>query len=273
MILVRLLKTVGPKLAEFLVDCVELDRYAKMEMNDMRQCIAPQEIKEGDLSAYLDEQAPPHVAAHVANCLYCQAEIANLLGTELLLDEVLYLEDCPDDVQMLHYVAGFLAGEVLENVAAHVASCPDCAQEYRALTAVSPQQQPAPPSFTSRLQEAGERLLQAVRLPGAPQLGMAMRGQQDMGEIYEASDYQIILGSKPAAFAPQIYLLEGQVIHTETGMPLEAVAITLLQEDKTVTTGETNMLGYFQLERLSSGSYTLEILIESDRIVIKNLSV
>ena len=54
---------------------------------------------------------------------------------------------------------------------------------------------------------------------------------------------------------------------------LEAAAITLRQDDRTVTTGKTNMLGYFQLERLSSGNYTLEILIESDRIIIKDLSV
>lgn len=236
----------------------------------MRQCIAPKEIQEGDLAAYVVGQAEAHVVNHVANCLFCQAEAAQLLETELLLDELLYLEDCPNDEQMLQYVAGLLSGTQLADVEAHVASCPDCAREYRQLTAVSPTELPTPSTPANPLKELGKQILQALQVPISPKLGLSMRGQQDLGQLYEAGDYQIILGSKVTELPQRSHQLQGQIIHSETGMPLSSAAVTLQQQGETIATSKVNPLGYFQMNNLKSGRYRLQIAAEDTHIIIEN---
>ena len=237
----------------------------------MRQCIAPLEIKEGDLAAYVAGQAPSRVANHVATCPFCQAEAARLLDTELLLDELLYLEDCPEDELMLGYVAGLLSSEDEAAVAAHVGSCPDCAREYRLLTAVSAPETTPAPSLSGRLQALGKQIIQAVQQPGSLKLATSMRGQQDIGQLYEAGNYQIILGSKAIELPQRSHQLQGQIIHTETGLPLAAAVVTLQQQEATVTTIDVNQLGFFQISDIDSGQYSLQIAAETELIIIENL--
>lgn len=63
-------------------------------------CIAPAEIKEGDLVAYLEGNASSQVASHVAACSACAAEIQALRLTDSILQRVLSQSDCLVDDQV-----------------------------------------------------------------------------------------------------------------------------------------------------------------------------
>ena len=47
-------------------------------------CIAPEEIQEGDLVAYLEGDAPLRVKDHIARCAFCAAEIEALRKIDAL---------------------------------------------------------------------------------------------------------------------------------------------------------------------------------------------
>ena len=53
------------------------------------KCIAPADIQEGDLIAYLEGTAPAGVAQHLARCPACAAELESLRLTDLLLRQAL----------------------------------------------------------------------------------------------------------------------------------------------------------------------------------------
>lgn len=49
-----------------------------------KQCIAPQEIQEGDLLAYIEGDASPAVVRHIAHCTACAAEVESLREVDVL---------------------------------------------------------------------------------------------------------------------------------------------------------------------------------------------
>jgi hypothetical protein len=49
-----------------------------------KQCIAPQEIQEGDLLAYVEGDASPTVVRHIAKCSACAQEVESLREVDLL---------------------------------------------------------------------------------------------------------------------------------------------------------------------------------------------
>jgi hypothetical protein len=55
-------------------------------------CIAPHEIKEGDLVAYLEGAASKAVNDHISRCHFCQAEVKELKQ----LDDLIKLAPCLD---------------------------------------------------------------------------------------------------------------------------------------------------------------------------------
>ncbi len=55
----------------------------------VEQCIAPEEIQEGDLVAYIEGVASANVVAHVARCPACAAEVKALCITDSLLSSAL----------------------------------------------------------------------------------------------------------------------------------------------------------------------------------------
>ncbi len=53
------------------------------------RCLAPTEIQEGDLLAYVEGEASPAVARHIARCPVCAAEVAGLREMESLFSQAL----------------------------------------------------------------------------------------------------------------------------------------------------------------------------------------
>lgn len=239
----------------------------------MLSCIAPQQIEAGDLAAYIDGTAEKSVVQHILNCAFCQHEVAELKKADLLLTNQLFREDCPEPVQLLQYQAGFLDEAEETAVAGHIATCSHCTQELRQLAMEeTASEAPAPtagPSLLDKLRQAGLNVLEAIRLPDPPQLDLAVRGQQEIGQIYQAGDYQLVVGHQTPDFLSEGITLEGQLTHLLTGEPVAEGLITLHDATGSQQQASLDSFGYFEFEELASGQYVIEVVITGTAFMVE----
>ena len=119
------------------------------------------------------------------------------------------------------------------------------------------------PLFT-QLHNANPSSLAAIAQPYPPELlEMAVRGQQELGQIYKAGDYQLVLGYQPPDLFETGTLLEGQIINLLTQQPVDAGTISLLTTPETTQQTTLDTFGYFEFASLASGDYVLQIELPS----------
>lgn len=224
-----------------------------------------EDLREGDLLAYLEGEAPPALARHIVACPRCQAELAGLRAADALLSAALARADCPAPELLLRYQAGLLSAGESEPVARHLSACADCAAELALLAA------PPAPSPVGALARAGGRLLRALLQPAAPP-ALALRGDEPGARqlAYAVEGYQLLLASAPGRPATGPAQLEGQLL-----APDEPAAGTarLLAGARAVAEAEIDELGFFAFDGVTPGHYTLAIDVGEDRIVIEALEV
>ena len=75
-----------------------------------KKCVAPAELQEGDLIAYIEGDATPTVIRHITHCPICSAEVLALRKTEMLL--TLALQEQVDDQTIIAGGQGRLATQL-----------------------------------------------------------------------------------------------------------------------------------------------------------------
>src|SRR5688500_12617448 len=102
----------------------------------MTECVAPDKIKEGDLLAFLEGEAPAAVQAHVARCLHCRNEVTVLQQMNTLFAAALGDEraNCPETDELLQYQAGLLNQARQQRVQVHLKTCDYCQDELAELS-------------------------------------------------------------------------------------------------------------------------------------------
>lgn len=224
-----------------------------------------EDLQEGDLLAYLDGEAPPATARHIATCPRCQAELAGLRAAEALLSAALTRADCPAPELLLRYQAGLLGAEEAAIVAEHIAACADCTEELALLA------EPPAPSLAGSLARAGARILRALLQP-APPPALALRGDEPGGRrvAYAVEGYQVLLATTPGRPATGPAQLEGQLL--SPGAPATGMA-RISAGEAIVAEAEVDELGFFAFDQLPPGSYTLTLDLGEDQIVVEPLAV
>jgi anti-sigma factor RsiW len=224
-----------------------------------------EDLREGDLLAYLEGEAPPALARHIAACPRCQAELAGLRAADALLSVALTRADCPAPELLLRYQAGLLSASESEPVARHIAACEDCAAELALLEA------PPAPSAVGGLARAGVRLLRALLQP-APPPALALRGDEPAARqlAYAIEGYELLLATAPGRPAMGPAQLEGQLLAPDA--PATGTA-RLLAGESTVAEAEIDELGFFAFEQVSPGSYSLLLDLGATQIVVEPLAV
>ncbi|MCL4266138.1 MAG: hypothetical protein KJ069_23210 [Anaerolineae bacterium] len=232
------------------------------------KCVNPQEIREGDLLAYMAGAARQEVGKHIAQCPYCAVEVAALRLLEVDFQVALERAYCPETDVLLQYHMRMLPAAERQQVQNHVLNCPDCQVELRHFLP-----QPTPLSWIEQLQRAGRTLVEAIQLPPPMQPAFVMRGSAQE-ESYQAGNYQIVLAKEPPIAAENRWGLEGQVIHNEnpTAIILQG-RVSLRQTDTLIAQDEVDSFGYFGLANIAAGIYTLHIELQVDDIIVNNVTI
>lgn len=239
---------------------------------DQINCIAPDAIEEADLWAYLEGMAPDHVAAHIHACEFCQQVVQGLIKTDLLLHEAGIRLACPDTAVLWQYANE--PATVAQPLAAHIHSCVHCQAELGQIRrAIYVPHAEAAASVTPSLYQKGKELIRAVLVPASDAPALAFRGQAAGPQIYQAAGYQIMIAKIPDTAVADSWQVEGQIMLTEP-LPDDFQALVILQEEE-VTAAEAaiNPVGYFALDGLKPGMYTLQINLPTASILIPDFQL
>lgn len=233
------------------------------------ECTNPTAIQEGDLSDYFSGMAPANVTRHITNCVTCQKEVADLQTVHAILEEVFYESECPDEEQLLAYQAGFLPRSEQKMIAQHLPDCLYCTQFVGRLQVISSRPDP----LLTRIVQTGKRILTAIFQPTQPQLALALLGDEEQQHIYQAGQYQIMLTTSIPLPGSNLWEIEGHIVnHSNPKMWYEG-RVTVLQDSKNVTSDEIDEFGFFALEDIPPGRYTLHIELSNTIIPIENFAI
>jgi hypothetical protein len=173
----------------------------------MIHCVAPKEMQDGDLLAFVEGEASATVRTHVARCLYCSQEAAALRQVDFLLVAAFERAECPESDLLLGYQTGMLSSAENKRVKRHVQDCRDCQGELAELMGESP------PSRLNRLttaasqslREVGKQVIGAVLLPTQPRPSLALRGENQQSAVYQAGSYRITLAKIPPLAGSKVW--------------------------------------------------------------------
>lgn len=234
------------------------------------QCIDPAALREGDLAAYLDGDAPPYVGVHLADCAACSDELATLQAAAATLQATFGRDACPAPDTLLDYAAGWLPPAQRAAADRHLADCTACQADLRMLKqAQGAESQLRMPAWSL---SPGRAPLIAVRqqLPTA-QAGMALRGDQNSTLIYETERYHLTLALLREP--DQRWMIQGTLIPT-SGEELDNDGVTpvyLISHDVIVASDKLDELGFFTLATGADDTYSLHIDTLPQPVIVAEL--
>lgn len=216
----------------------------------MNTCISPEEIEGWELEAYLHGDAPARVIQHVARCSACRARVNDQQGFHRRLQRALARADCPAADTLLQRRWGQLPLGRARVIDAHLASCAACRAEYAAFSG------PEPGPVQQMLAAAGQRLsvLTAIFQPAlAP--APVLRGAESPPAIYRVPerDWEIML---TYATGSRGHVLTGQLLGAGPE-ELTGAEAGILADDRLLLTTALDSTGWFALQPLPAGRYTL----------------
>ena len=232
------------------------------------KCIAPDEIKEGDVVRFIEGTAPQPVRDHIARCPACAAEVKALAQVDRALRERLFRASCPSADALLGYVTRTLPTDERKRIARHIKECPHCAAEVREL-------QQAEITSVSLLWEqvirTARAIIEAIVILPRPELAPALRGTPHPLGLFRAGDLDIALGIEASGPGP-VFRIRGRVM--KQGSPAsEAVGhpVRLIQQDTVIARQQVDELGYFVFEGVSPGRYELVLDYADADVVIRDI--
>ena len=231
-------------------------------MNEPMVCINPDEIAEGDLTAYLYGDATPQVRAHVARCAFCAAQVEQLRLVDAHLIAQYYRAACPTAETLAAFVFDRLPPVEKLRVAAHVRTCDLCAAEVaqgRAFAA------PEPPTLLERLRQA-----LALALVARPVMaGVASVRGADWQGRFEVADLVITL-------ALHNRRLTGRVRHRDAPPESDLSGQVWLVPDGAagdIPQAAVDARGYFELTVSAPGGYALLLRIGDQDVSVETVTI
>jgi hypothetical protein len=233
-------------------------------------CIAPEEIKEGDLIAFIESRASERVRDHIARCAFCAAEAAALAQVDCVLEAALYRESCPGMEALVQYQAGLLRARERRQIKRHVQACTLCAEELQRLSVLDA------PSYSlwEEMRRAARDVIEAVQWTPSLSPTAAMRGGRSGQRMYRAGEVDLALASEVERPLENLWTLRGRV--TRAGVAatdLTGHTVRLIQGQRIVASQSIDDLGYFSFGLLAAGRYELWLEQPGADSVIRDLVV
>jgi anti-sigma factor RsiW len=228
----------------------------------------PGAVTPEEIMAYVDGEAPEHLAAHIRSCPHCIAQASILARDQGKLHRLLYRFDCPSPHELGEYELGVVSPEARTQVAAHVLECPRCTDELQALRSfMAPEPMPQN-GMMDRLRRSVATLLTQ---PGLAYAGL--RGAGDTGvKTYRAGDVTITISSLPGAARGRV-TVAGLVTHESAEPEQLRGEVRLAAGEAPSHTGEVDEMGNFFLEDVAPGSYQMELQFPEQVVLIEDLQV
>ncbi len=226
-------------------------------------CIAPQEIRAGDLLAYVEGTAGPRVREHIARCASCADEVKTLARLDYILSTTPYREACPATTVLVQYQSGLLPARQRRQVERHLQMCPLCTSEVERIAALD--EPHASRSLWEEMRQAIHAVLEAVQWQPTPQAALVMRGGLVGPTLYQAGEWFVALGCEAPEQPDGLWVLRGRV--TRGGLPaaeLTGAPVWLVQAGRVISRRTVEELGYFVFDYLTAGIY--DVWIEPPRL-------
>jgi anti-sigma factor RsiW len=237
-------------------------------------CIDPGTVTPESLLAFVDGDAPPEVARHVAACPACSEEAASLASLQRRLGEALYRFDCPSGQSLGEYALDLLAPEARTAVARHVVDCLRCTAELRTLREFLAGDDP--PVLERGGVLAGLRRIVATLLAPAPAMApaaVALRGGSTSAQTYRAGDLTLTLGPGPQPRRGRASLM-GLVVREDGDLEVPpASTARLLAPSGAAEATEIDDLGNFAFDDLAPATYSLELQLGDTVVVVEDVPV
>jgi len=195
------------------------------------------------------------------------------------LDSDFDRDRCPDSEEVVGYYEGVLSASTRQEIERHLTVCCFCEEEMAMLTALGtePVSPPIPSPLRSRwsellqyLKQAGKEMLDAIPRP-APQPAFAVRGALRRQHLYQADQYQITFGVTRPTLTENRWKVAGK-IHEPASWDFPDGSILLFQDNTLATQGQVEE-GYFTLEHVTQGNYTVFFEIPDAGIRLTDFSL
>jgi anti-sigma factor RsiW len=228
----------------------------------MNQCINPDEIQEGDWSAYLHGEASEEVVRHVARCAFCAEQIERMRMVDTRLLAAFYRDECPTPEILADYALGNLLAAEKLRVAAHVRSCMACREDLAPFRALAEE----PPTLLRQLWESLALALVArpVSVAAVPVRGAGWQGR------FEADDLIITLSSQDGRLAGRV---RRRLAPTDASYHGQAWLLSRSMEEAQPIGGEVDDRGRIGFVKVAAGDYALLLKIGEHDTVVEEVQV
>ena len=242
------------------------------------KCISPGAIAPEAYIAYIDGEAAPDVARHIAECPACAAAAAEYATAQRRLHGRLWRVTCPTAQELGEYELQLLRPAEHTRIAAHIVACPRCEEEMRQLRAYLASEEPIPVRPAERLR----RVVATLFTPGAGVAAAGLRGSSAGGPLtYQAAGLTITLDLEPAprgGVNVTGLLVEDDVTgllwQDATGAEsATSQSAALVAADDTVRSAPVDEYGNFSFDAVATGAYRLEVMVGDRLVVIEELRI
>ncbi|PDW02135.1 hypothetical protein CJ255_15595 [Candidatus Viridilinea mediisalina] len=234
-------------------------------------CLDPTQMPEGALLAYLEGEASPQIAAHLAHCSACRQAAVALRDTQVHIELLTLRAACPPVEALLGYQEALLAPAEAAVLATHLDHCAHCRAELAELTAASQERETL--SLAERLIMMGRQLREAIRMPDPPHVpALAVRGAQPTHLLlYHAAPFQIVIAASPIT-GGTYWQIQGTLASGDDPIPQPAL-VSIFSAGQMQSEDQIDEFGYFHFDALLSGMYQLHIQLPALSIIIADMTI
>ena len=229
-------------------------------------CVNPAEIREGDLTAYIEGAASDAVNTHLRRCAYCRAEMKALRSTLREIRAVAYRATCPPPELLYDFYHHSLSKSRVLGVARHVRECPSCAEE---LAFLAREERADAASWL----DAAIRNITAILRPPMLNLQPA-RGAEARLLIFdvmpegEDSALEVTINLRDGAGRNEDWQIEG-AIEPEA----ESFNAELYRDGKLIDVTRTTEAGRFTFDHLAPANYDIHLFSDQRDISLAGVTL
>lgn len=261
-------------------------------MTQLLECINPGQVNEEDYLAAINNEAPAQFTAHVAQCEYCQVELAQYRSFDRQMhQQFAFISSparalCHEPQQIGEYIIGMLKPVEQAKLEQHLASCQHCTAEIASMRDWLLGSDELIESSQTLATSGGSkwnwlrRIIATLVITDAPGVQptyalAGVRGSSDgLPATYQAEEISVTVTVQATRPQGKEFMVLGLVQRDH--YPLDAVEgaeVRLVKNDTLLATETIDELGNFIFPVVTtSDPFDLEIALDDRVVMVQNLN-